>query len=455
MNTKPEKKIDILNRGDFIQRAVDIVKLISSHKGNMTFAIDGAWGCGKTFVLEEIEGRLSNDPSKNYLVIPYNCWQYDYYDEPLVALVAALNDFADSTKVIPEDAKTEIKHIFGKVGLKLFSQIVKSKIGVDAEELISTAKDAYNDACDAVEKQHEFDSFYGFKQVLETLHEDLKKLTEKYTLALAVDELDRCLPEYAIKVLERLHHVTDELPNTVTIISIDKKRLVHTINSIFGEGSADDYLKKYIRFTIDLNTGTQNGQRFLEKHANYYQKFTIGEHGELNRTEDFLEELFQGVDVRSQERTVEKASIIHDMLFEDIQLDYSCMYTELFIATLYYHYHATSIFNKRKKVVDNGRVFDFYPDIPERFKQKASGFNFSNMPTAEMKGGKCILSDMHDVYMMVFNYWYYSMSNISWISSKEIEIEAGDYYPMYLAADSFEKSIIFLRTFIERMKTIG
>ena len=40
-----------------------------------------------------------------------------------------------------------------------------------------------------------------------------KALTESNTVVIIVDELDRCIPEYAIKVLERLHHLTEEKEN--------------------------------------------------------------------------------------------------------------------------------------------------------------------------------------------------------------------------------------------------
>lgn len=417
------KKVDILNRDEFIQRAVDIVKLISSHKGNMTFAIDGAWGCGKTFVLEEIEDRLSNDPSKNYLVIPYNCWQYDYYDEPLVALVAALNDFANSTKVIPEDAKTEIKHIFGKVGLKLFSQIIKSKIGVDAEELISTAKEAITDAADAVKDQHEFDSFYSFKQVLETLHEDLKELTEKYTLVLAVDELDRCLPEYAIKVLERLHHVTENLPNTITIIAIDKKRLVNSVCSIFGKASApaspyapqtsdpaDEYLRKFIRFEMTLEKGRQNGTQFCEKFPEYSSRFNESLFAPLNYGNQFIDELFDGIDIRTQEQLVEKATIFHDICYGEEKQDYTIMYMELFLAVLFYYYHNESIFDKARimQYSNNESVFSNRIDLPVRFKPRTSGFNFENSKRYQHRYDTTYLNvDPSNVFMVIFLYWYH------------------------------------------------
>lgn len=184
-----ETKIDILNRDEFINRVIQLVNLISSNKGNMTFAINGAWGCGKTFVLEEIERRLSEDESKKYLVIHYNCWQYDYYDEPLVALVSAISDYADSTKTIPEDTKTEIKNIVTKVGASLFTQVVKNKLGVDIGETITVAKDAFDSAAAAVAEKHGYDAFFGFKSVLTTLKMDLQELSDKYTLVFAVDEL--------------------------------------------------------------------------------------------------------------------------------------------------------------------------------------------------------------------------------------------------------------------------
>ena len=87
-----KKRIDILNRGEFIDRTVQLVKRISANKGNMTFAINGEWGCGKTFVLDEIQQRLNDDTDKNFLVIPYNCWQYDYYSEPFRCMTFPLEE---------------------------------------------------------------------------------------------------------------------------------------------------------------------------------------------------------------------------------------------------------------------------------------------------------------------------------------------------------------------------
>ena len=98
------------------------------------------------------------------------------------------------------------------------TQVVKNKLGFDLGETIAVAKEAIDSASDAVEEQHAYDTYFGFKRVLTAIKVDLQELAKQYTLVFAVDELDRCLPEYATKVLERLHHVTDELSNTVMVV---------------------------------------------------------------------------------------------------------------------------------------------------------------------------------------------------------------------------------------------
>ena len=399
-----ETKIDILNRDEFINRVIQLVNLISSNKGNMTFAINGAWGCGKTFVLEEIERRLSEDASKKYLVIHYNCWQYDYYDEPLVALVSAINDYADSNKTIPEDTKVEIKEIVTKVGANLFTQVVKNKLGVDIGETIAVAKDAFDSASAAVAERHGYDAYFGFKSALTALKTDLQALSEKYTLIFAVDELDRCLPEYAIKVLERLHHITEELPNTITILAVDKKRLENTVTAIFGEGNATDYLKKFVRFEIALNSGKPSGKDFFSKFKSFYDRFDPTLFGQLKNTDKFIEELFSDTDARTQEQIVEKAVIFNDVCFGAEKQDHSIMFMELFLAMLFYHCGDKLAYRTRPS--DFEKPFEYIKSMPKAFQSENSGFNI-HRPNMLPGYGQRFLIDPSNIFHVIFFYWYH------------------------------------------------
>lgn len=41
-------RLDILNRGEFVEQLIKLVENISDNKSSASFAINGAWGCGKT-----------------------------------------------------------------------------------------------------------------------------------------------------------------------------------------------------------------------------------------------------------------------------------------------------------------------------------------------------------------------------------------------------------------------
>ena len=85
--------------------------------------------------------------------------------------------------------------------------------------------------------------------------EHLGEITKERTLVIFVDELDRCLPEYAIKVLERMHHISKKVQNLQIIYSIDKNQFKETVRNIFGQNvNAGDYLKKFFGFGINISS---------------------------------------------------------------------------------------------------------------------------------------------------------------------------------------------------------
>lgn len=443
------KKIDILNRGEFIQRTVDIVKLISAHKGNMTFAIDGAWGCGKTFVLEEIEKRLSEDASKKYLVIPYNCWQYDYYDEPLVALVSSLLDFLKKTKRVSPKRKEKIVAIAKQLGKAAFSvgaHLLEYKTGLNLEKEAEAAKDII-DGIDEVSgiNERSFDPNFDLKDTLEKLKKELAKLSNDKAIVFCVDELDRCLPEYAIKVLERLHHLTEELPNTITIIAVDKTRLENTVCSIFGKEdakyplkNAEEYLKKFIRFEVKLDKGRQNGQAFFDKFLDFKKRFDPSLYGELNGGEQLIEELFQDIPIREQEQIIEKATVFNDICFGGEKQDYSMMYMELFLTVLHYYYHDDSIFIDENRVTDLQDIFGHYRRMPKAFSSVKSGFRFRRPSFASGYPEKRIIIEPNNIFMVVLLYWYHAPEH-------KDNYNESDYVPVYMTNDRIKNNIEKLR----------
>lgn len=101
---------------------------------------------------------------------------------------------------------------------------------------------------------------FNFSQTIEMVRKDLQEMAEQRTILLVVDELDRCIPQYAIKVLERLHHIFYGLDNLIVILAIDRRQLEHSVEEMFGINSLEDkridvekYLKKFIDFSMELD----------------------------------------------------------------------------------------------------------------------------------------------------------------------------------------------------------
>ncbi len=364
-----DKRLDLLDREEFVGNVIKIVNQLSDIKRGCCFAIEGGWGVGKTFVIEEIEERLKviqseETNSDRYFVFHYNCWQHDYYEEPAVAIISAMlasikedeallsKDIDNTMKAGYKLAKEKIKEIAGLY--------IENKIGIN---LISLA-DQIRDNKDEMENaENEFDVMFNFSQTIEKVRMKLQEIAAERTIVLFVDELDRCIPRYAIKVLERLHHIFYDLDNVVVVMAIDRKQLEHSVEEMFGvrkdESSIDieRYLKKFIDFSIVLDNGTIN-ESYWEKYNVYFDKFEMKNEEDAEEITNILSKLFKTVNIRRQEKLIEKANMVHSLVCNE-KLDISVLIFEVL-------YEVLKIWKfgnlKYVAVINDGG----YPDITER-----------------------------------------------------------------------------------------
>lgn len=351
-------KIDILNREAFVEQLVEMLMSLSEHKSSTCFALNGAWGSGKSFVLDMLEEKLQaiqceSAASQRFFVIRYNCWKYDYYEEPLIAIVAALIDVIEvQTKLFPDSEKKRTiigaLKTMGAVLLSMGRDVVKEKAGVDPEKIVNDFKRIKDDAETSFEDDHSYDVYFSFKQVIGKLKSVLQELAEDYTVVFLVDELDRCLPEYAIKVLERLHHITEDVENIITIVSIDKDNLMASVKRAFGFKDPEKYLEKFINFEVKLDYGIVS-EKFTEKYAEYIELFDR----ELLPFEEPLEEffgaIFQDVEIRTQEQLINKAMIAHRLLFTE-KKDYSFMCMEIMLVVFF------CVYKDQKQIFEDCKI---------------------------------------------------------------------------------------------------
>ena len=170
----------------------------------------------------------------------------------------------------------------------------------------------------------------------------LQCLAKDHTIVFLVDELDRCLPEYAIKVLERLHHLTENQSNIITIISIDKNQLLSSVEQIFGFKDPKKYLEKFINFEVELDYGAVS-EVIVEKYTDYIALFDKDLFPFDEPLEEYFQAIFKNIDIRTQELLVKKVTLVHNLLYSD-KKDYSFMCMEILLAVMICVYQDNSCF---------------------------------------------------------------------------------------------------------------
>ncbi len=333
--------IDILNRQEIVGQILDLLITLSDAQSSCAFALNGKWGAGKTFLLSMLEPKLRDyQAGEKFMVFHYNCWQYDYYDEPLIAIVSAMLDNIDEyTRFFSGEVREKIQSCFVSTAKQIIKKVacsfVENKIGIDADDLSDLVEKIQEGTSQDFKEPHSFDKYYAFHKVVEEAREDLSRLAERQTLVIVVDELDRCLPDYAIKILERLHHLFSDLNNTVLIMALDKEQLKHTVETTFGAGTdCNAYLQKFVDFELKLSIGTVN-DGFLEKYNDYVALFDESILEPWTGIHDYISALFSDMEIRRQAHIVKKLHTIHRLLFSTSRKkDYSFLCFELLLAVM-------------------------------------------------------------------------------------------------------------------------
>lgn len=428
---------DHLSRQPFINLLKNIIANQSSNKNGYSIAIDGDWGSGKTWILNMLESQL---PSDEYLVFHYNAWENDFYEEPLVALLSVMIEKLNEVtkqKSLYESVVTELLKEAASDLEILAVGIAKYFIKIDIDKSIKNKKNLLNRIKQGTKISNDIDTMLPLRKTLAEIRYVIKNLAEKLKIILVVDELDRCLPEYAIKVLERLHHVCNRMP-VFQIIAIDKSNLADSICKVFGKNFSnptpkhnimqftDSYLQKFIDISIPLSNGkpdksleVMNG---LEKEfCEWTRDNSAGAPINFNENflEEFLAEMFSGIDRRLQEKVFSQVELCHKMtLATGVKLElcsYAVLIYEIISCITSYVFHS-----KNLCVVTNGANGTFtlvFKDV-----------EFSSNPYADKY--KQLAENLKDFFCL--NKTYYTDS---YIKSNVFFIRDEKSYLMKLLAD--------------------
>ena len=252
------QKLDIPDENPFLncklgrEKYADILKaIVLTYNEGCVLAINGKWGTGKTTFVEMWAKYLRLD---NFHTLYFNAWENDFISDPIVGLLGELKKVSSQKK--KEDALLSVISTAGKIVLKAAPAIAKGILKKYAgEDVVDICSDSIEEGASLLKE--EIESYEKQKLCLEQFHAELSNfvvdICDDKPLVFIVDELDRCNPYYAVKVLERIKHLFN-IPNIVFVISIDKQQLSNSIRGYYGSDliDADEYLKRFIDIEYTL-----------------------------------------------------------------------------------------------------------------------------------------------------------------------------------------------------------
>lgn len=240
-------KGDKLNREQIAPILTTIADVYSD--SGAVLAIDGEWGSGKTTFVKMWRQDLINN---GYKTLYFNAWETDFIEDPLIALMGELKEVVGSNS----NFESLVKNI-GKIGLTVGGEMLKTGVkritGIDTDAI----KVGIDEVTDIFKEQ--IDSYNERKAELEEFKNKLGEYVSSesqdntHPIVFFIDELDRCNPHYAVRLLERVKHLF-EVPNIIFVLAVNIQQLQYAVQGYYGSENIDgqEYLKRFIDLSYTL-----------------------------------------------------------------------------------------------------------------------------------------------------------------------------------------------------------
>lgn len=272
-NTAEAWKADLLGRkteADFILnflRNRSAERVSSKRASSYVLNLDGSWGEGKTFFLENFSMQLE---SEDHISVYVNAWKDDFADDPMIAVMSAIDSTLKKylntrgnlrktwqktkragVRIAITAASASAKKLGNKYLGEGFDEIQEiwnddfsnaTVLSEDKEKQVTAEASKIIDRFVDQKTELALKKFADEKVSIEKFKENLTIFLTKFQndtgkklpLFILIDELDRCRPLYAISTLERIKHFFD-LHNVVFIVATDSEQLRHSVKAVYGQ----------------------------------------------------------------------------------------------------------------------------------------------------------------------------------------------------------------------------
>ena len=252
--------------------ADNLTNLFRTTEDGLVLTINANWGDGKTTFIKLWEQKLLNE--NRFIPIYYDAFKNDFSGDAFLSIATLIHESLkqhlkidgvnfknrEQLKYLKETSKDLAKDLVkmgaGLAVSSLTSGFVSSK---SVKDWISKAFNRLTFGTLDVNIDEKFEAHIKSQMTIQAYQNKLTELLsigskgESKKLIFFIDELDRCRPDFAIHVIEKVKHLFN-IDNTFFILSINRSQLLSTIASVYGVSSdeASIYLQKFVHIETQL-----------------------------------------------------------------------------------------------------------------------------------------------------------------------------------------------------------
>jgi len=233
---------------DALEREKDclfLLDLIEKSDTPFTLAVDADWGNGKTVFIKMLQTHLTK---KQFNCVFLNAWECDFYSEPLAPLIAEIGE-----QISPADSS--LGESLREKGSKLIQGIKEAassshpSLAAILKVIEVVSKNTRPEVLDSI------GDYETYREALKNFKESLEEFSSKSQngkpLVVLIDDLDRCRPDFAINMLERVKHIFD-VPSLFFVIAVNKREFSNVVKSFYGCEDGERYLEKFFDLVFHL-----------------------------------------------------------------------------------------------------------------------------------------------------------------------------------------------------------
>lgn len=248
------------------QIAEKVIALLKSDINVSPMVIDGHWGTGKTEFCFKLINEIENEHD-GYRTLYINAFKADHADNPLMTILGEVlgllpegeqreSFIAKAIPVARYGIQTALKAGVGHLLRQNFDEIAE---GLE-QHLEDAAGKVIDASVSALLKDHE-----KSEENIAALQKCLMDISKDEPILIFIDELDRCRPDFAVKMLEVVKHTFD-VNGVKFVLVTNSYQLRAAINHCYGSAvDAHKYLDKFIKFRFSLpdKIPTENTYKIL------------------------------------------------------------------------------------------------------------------------------------------------------------------------------------------------